>query len=147
MHRTIEKVSLDTETLNYNTAISAMMEYVNALREAGSPTRGQVEPLVLMLAPYAPHFAEECWERMGCTGSVLDAKWPVFDAGAGVEDTAEIVVQVNGKVRARLMLPRGTSQEVAVAAAKAEAGAQRFIDGKEIRKVIYVQDRLVSIVV
>jgi leucyl-tRNA synthetase len=146
MHRTIQKVTHDTESLNYNTAISAMMEYVNAMREAGAAPRALVEPLVIMLAPYAPHFAEECWEMLGKTTSVVDADWPAFDAAAALEGEVEVVVQVNGKVRARLKLPRGTAKEVAVAAAKADAGVQKFTEGKEIRKAIYVPDRLVSLV-
>ena len=146
MHRTVQKVTSDTESLNYNTAIAAMMEYVTALRD-GTPALSHVEPLVLMLAPYAPHFAEECWERLGHQGSVLDADWPSFDAALTLEDEVEVVVQVSGKVRGRLRLPRGTSEEVAVKAAMADAGVLRFTEGKEIRKVVHVQDRLVSIVV
>ncbi len=146
MHRTIEKVTLDTESLNYNTAIAAMMEYVNALRE-GTPSRAHIDPLVVMLAPYAPHFAEECWERLGCAGSVMDTKWPAFDADAGLEQTALVVVQVNGKVRARLTLPRGSTQEQALAAAKADAGVHKFLNGNEIKKTVFVQDKLLSLVV
>ncbi len=146
LHRTIRKVGDDTATLNYNTAISAMMEYVNALRE-GTPTRALVEPLVIMLAPYAPHFAEECWERLGRGTSVMDARWPVHDAAKAAAGDVEVVVQVNGKVRARLRLARGTPEAAAVGAARADAGVLKFIDGKEIRKVVFVQDRLVSIVV
>ncbi|HEY2806121.1 MAG TPA: leucine--tRNA ligase [Gemmatimonadales bacterium] len=146
MHRTIEKVTIDTESLSYNTAIASMMEYVNALRD-GSPSRAHIEPLVLMLAPYAPHFAEECWERLGCTGSVMDARWPAYDADAGQEQTAVVVVQVNGKVRARLTLPRATSQADAIKAALADAGVRKFIDGVEVKKVVFVPDKLVSLVV
>ena len=146
MHRTIQKVTKDTESLDYNTAISAMMEYVNALR-AGSPVRSHVEPLVLMLAPYAPHFAEECWEHLGGSGSVMDADWPAFDPLAALEDEVEVVVQVNGKVRGRLKLARGTAEQEAVAAALADPGVRKFVDGKGIRKIIFVQDKLVSLVV
>jgi leucyl-tRNA synthetase len=146
MHRTIQKVTKDTESLDYNTAISAMMEYVNALR-AGSPVRSHVEPLVLMLAAYAPHFAEECWEHLGGSGSVMDADWPAFDPRAALEDEVEVVVQVNGKVRGRLKLARGTAEQEAVAAALADPAVRRFVDGKGIRKVIFVQDKLLSLVV
>jgi leucyl-tRNA synthetase len=146
MHRTIQKVTRDTESLDYNTAISAMMEYVNALK-AGSPTRALVEPLVVMLAAYAPHFAEECWERLGHPSSVMDADWPAFDAALALEDEALVVVQVNGKVRGRLKLARGTSEETALAAAMADASVRKFLDGKEIRKTIFVQDKLVSLVI
>jgi leucyl-tRNA synthetase len=146
LHRTIGKVTADTESLNYNTAIAAMMEYVNALRE-GAPSRAHVEPLVILLAPYAPHFAEECWEALGHRASVVDADWPLFDPALALEDEVEVVVQVNGKVRGRMQLARGTGQDAAVAAAKAEQGVRRFTDGKEIRKVVFVADKLVSIVV
>jgi len=146
LHRTIRKVGEDTAALTYNTAIAAMMEYVNALRE-GTPVRALVEPLVILLAPYAPHFAEECWERLGHDTSVMDAAWPAFDAARASAGAVEVVVQVNGKVRARLQLPRGTPEEEAVGAAKADPAVQRFVEGKTVRKVVFVPDRLVSIVV
>jgi leucyl-tRNA synthetase len=147
LHRTIQKVSADTEALNYNTAISEMMKYVNALREGGASSKDLVEPLVIMLAPYAPHFAEECWEMLGHTASVMDADWPAFDAALTLEENVEVVVQVNGKVRGRLNLPRGASQEQAQAAGMADPGVRKFTDGKEIRKVIHVPDKMLSIVV
>jgi leucyl-tRNA synthetase len=123
-----------------------MMEYVNALRD-GTPTRALVEPLVVMLAAYAPHFAEECWERLGHATSVMDADWPAFDAGLASAGDVEFVVQVNGKLRGRVALPRGTPEAAAVAAARADDGVRKFLAGKEVRKVIFVPDRLVNIVV
>ena len=147
LHRTIQKVTADTEALNYNTAIAEMMKYVNALREAGVSSKELVEPLVIMLAPFAPHFAEECWELLGHTTSVMDADWPAFDAARTLEENVEVVVQVNGKVRGRLNLPRGAGQAQAESAGMADPGVRKFTDGKEIRKVIYVQDKLLSIVV
>ena len=146
LHRTIQRVTADTEGLAYNTAIAAMMEYVNAVQK-GEPTGALLEPLVVMLAPYAPHFAEECWERLGHDTSVMDAAWPAFDPALSVEEQVEFVVQVNGKVRARLMLARGTPEADAVAAAQAEAAVAKFTEGKAPRKVIFVPDRLVNIVV
>jgi leucyl-tRNA synthetase len=122
------------------------MEYVNALKD-GEPTPDLVEPLIVMLAPYAPHFAEECWERLGHRESVMDAGWPAFDPALTLADEVEFVVQVNGKVRARLKLPRGTTQEAAVAAALADPGVRRFTDGRQPRKVVFVPDRLVNLVV
>ncbi len=147
MHATIGRVTRDTEALDYNTAIAAMMEYVNALREAGIATSPLVEPLVTMLAPYAPHFAEECWERLGRQGSVMDATWPSYDAARALADEVEMVVQVNGKVRARLALARGAAEADAVGAALAEAAVQRFLEGRQPRKTIFVPDRLVNFVV
>jgi leucyl-tRNA synthetase len=147
MHRTIRKVTADTESLDYNTAISAMMEYVNALREAGGAAQEQVEPLVVMLAPYAPHFAEECWERLGHAESVMFATWPTFDTALTVEDEVEVVVQVNGKVRGRLRLARGVAQQAALDAALADAGVRKFVDGQTIKKTVFVPDKLLSLVI
>jgi len=146
MHRTIQRVTDDTESLSYNTAIAAMMEYVNALRD-GVATRALLEPLALLLAPYAPHFAEECWERLGRTTSVMDASWPSFDPSLAVAEEVEFVVQVNGKVRARLRMPRGAAQDIVVKAALADPGAIKFIGGNQPKKVVFVRDRLVNIVV
>jgi leucyl-tRNA synthetase len=146
MHRTIQKVGADTASLDYNTAIAAMMEYVNVLRD-GSPTSDLVRPLVVLLAPYAPHFAAECWERLGHTTSVMDAAWPSFDPALAVAEEVEFVVQVNGRVRSRLRLARGTGQDAAVKAALADPQVRKFIDGKQPRKVVFVPDRLVNLVV
>jgi leucyl-tRNA synthetase len=145
MHRTIQRVTEDTEALAYNTAIAAMMEYVNALRD-GTPTRMLLEPLAVLLAPYAPHFAEECWQRLGHTTSVMDAAWPSFDPALALAEEVEFVVQVGGKVRGRLALPRGAPQETAVAAALADPGVRKFTGGKQPRKIVFVPDRLVNLV-
>jgi leucyl-tRNA synthetase len=146
MHRTIERVTQDTEALAYNTAIAAMMEYVNALRE-GVPAVSLVAPLAILLAPYAPHFAEECWERLGHGTSVMDAAWPGFDPALAVAQQVEFVVQVNGKVRARVPLARGTGEAAAVATALADQMVRRFTGGKEPKKVVFVPDRLVNLVI
>jgi leucyl-tRNA synthetase len=146
MHRMIQRVTRDTASLDYNTAIAAMMEYVNALRD-GTPTQQLLEPLAVLLAPYAPHFAEECWERLGHATSVMDAGLPPFDPALAVADEVEFVVQVGGKVRSRLKLARGASQEAAVAAALADSAVRRFTAGKPPKKVVFVPDRLVNIVV
>jgi len=146
MHRTIQRVTEDTASLSYNTAIAAMMEYVNALRE-GAPTRALLEPLAVLLAPFAPHFAEECWERLGHGGSVMEASWPSFDPALALTEEVEVVVQVNGKVRGRLQLPRGTDRAAAVKAALADQTVRKFTDGKEPKKVVFVPDRLVNVVI
>jgi leucyl-tRNA synthetase len=148
LHQTIQKVTGDTGSLNYNTAIAAMMEYVNALRSAHCGMRIAVEPLLVMLAPYAPHLAEELWERLGHTGrSVFDERWPTHDPQLAVAGDAEIAVQVNGKLRGRLVVPRGALQQDVVAKALAEEGVKKFVDGNTIRKVVFVPDRLVNLVV
>jgi leucyl-tRNA synthetase len=155
LHQTIRKVTDDVEGLRYNTAIAALMEYVNVLRGLGSRraesaegiSNSLSEPLVIMLAPFAPHFAEECWERLGHDGSVYQANWPGFDAELALEEEIELVVQVNGRVRGRVKVARGLSQAEAVGRALAEEAVLRFTEGKEIQKTIYVEDRLVNIVV
>jgi leucyl-tRNA synthetase len=147
LHQTIRKVTTDTEGLHYNTAISAMMEYVNELRETESGGRAAVLPLVIMLAPYAPHFAEELWECLGHKASVFAERWPGHDERLATAGTVEIAVQVNGKLRSRLTVPRGMAQDDVLALVLADEAVKRFVDGKSVRKVIYVQDRLVNLVV
>ena len=151
LHQTIEKVASDLEGLHYNTAIAALMEYSNELRSvvaSGSGVPAElVEPLIIMLAPFAPHFSEVCWERVGKEGSVHDAKWPAFDEELARADEIEVVVQVNGKVRGRMRVTPGLSRDEAVESALADEGVKRFVEGKEVRKAIYVQDRLVNLVV
>jgi leucyl-tRNA synthetase len=148
LHQTIKKVTSDTATLNYNTAIAAMMEYVNVMREHGAGSGSSVRPLVLMLAPYAPHLAEELWSVLsGGDRSVFDERWPAYDEHLAQAGDVEIAVQVNGKLRARLQFPRGATQDDVVARALADAGVKKFVDGNPLRKIVYVQDRLVNLVV
>ena len=147
LHQTIRKVTADTASLDYNTAIAAMMEYVNALREAGCATRDAVEPLIVILAPYAPHLAEELWAVLGHDRSIFEGRWPSFDERIAAAGEVEVVVQVNGKVRAHLSAARGATQAQVVERALADESVQRFVDGKPLRKTIYVQDRLLNLVV
>ena len=150
LHATIKKVTEDLEALSYNTAIAAMMEYLNVVRAGGrTPERAAVEPLVTLVAPFAPHLAEELWERLGRGGSSLfdEARWPSFDADKAVADTVEFVVQVNGKVRARMEMARGIEESAARDAALADEHVQRWIEGKQVRKTIFVPDRLLNLVV
>ena len=140
-------MSADTEALQYNTAIAAMMEYVNELREQGAGSRELVEPLVIMLAPYAPHIAEELWEVLGNTESVLQARWPSHDERLASAGDVEIAVQVNGKLRSRLTVPRGMAEKDVLARVLADEAVKKFVDGSPLKKVIFVQDRLVNLVV
>jgi leucyl-tRNA synthetase len=147
LHQTIRKVTADTERLDYNTAIAAMMEYVNLVREAGDGGRAAVEPLLVMLAPYAPHLAEALWTRLGHPTSVLAARWPDCDERLAAGDEVEIAIQVNGRLRARLVVPRGVDQPEVQRRAVADPTVGRFLDGQPVRKAIYVPDRLLNLVV
>ena len=147
LHQTIAKVGDDISRLSYNTAIAAMMEYVNVLRaHERVPHRAEVEPLVQLLAPFAPHIAEELWETLGHTQSVFDSGWPEVDAARAAESSVKIAVQVNGKLRATVNAAKDASQDAVLQLALAEAGVARFVTGTP-RKVIYVPGRLLSIVV
>jgi leucyl-tRNA synthetase len=156
LHATIMKVTDDIAALSYNTAIAAMMEYLNAVREGGrSVNRAEVEPLVVLVAPFAPHIAEELWQRLGHdeplfarqTAQGNAVRWPDYDPARTTADTVEFVVQINGKLRARMPMARGIGEDQAREAALADDNVRRQIDGKPIRKVIFVPDRLINIVV
>jgi leucyl-tRNA synthetase len=147
LHQTIRKVSEDVPRLGYNTAIAAMMEYMNVLRAGErTPVRAEVEPLVQLVAPFAPHVAEELWERLGHAESVFDAGWPVFDASLATEDTVTLAVQVNGKLRGTIPVSPTVERDRALALALADANIAKFVTG-EPKKVIFVPGRLLNLVV
>jgi leucyl-tRNA synthetase len=146
-HQTVKRVTEGMEQLHYNTAIAGLMELVNTLREESCTHRDMVEGLVLLLAPFAPHFAEESWERLGHEGSIFGARWPEWDEALVVEDQVEVVIQVSGKTRGRVSVPRDAEEGAVVAAAQEDAAVRRFTEGKEVRKVVYVPNRLLNLVV
>ena len=144
---TIKKVGEDTPALSYNTAIAAMMEYMNTLRRGERAAhRAEVEPVVQLVAPFAPHIAAELWEMLGHTESVFDSRWPTYDPSLLVSDTIELVVQVNGRTRGKLVVSKSITQDDALAAARADAVIGKFITG-EPKKVIFVPGRLLNVVV
>jgi leucyl-tRNA synthetase len=149
VHQTIRQVTEQIPALAYNTAIAAVMECLNAVRTGGrTAKRAEVEPLVPLIAPFAPHLAEELWERLGHEESIFDgANWPSYDEAKAVESSVTIAVQVNGKLRASINVPKDATEEDVVAAARAEENVQRHLDGTQERRVIYVKDRLVNFVV
>jgi leucyl-tRNA synthetase len=146
-HKAKQRATEGMESLRYNTAIAALMELLNALKEEKVAPRQVIAEMVVMLAPFAPHFAEECWERLGHGTSVFEARWPAFDPALVVESTVEIVVQVNGKTRSKVTVARDADEATVLAAALADEGTVKFMDGKAPRKKIYVPGRLVNIVV
>ncbi|MGX8685319.1 MAG: class I tRNA ligase family protein, partial [Spirochaetales bacterium] len=147
LNKTIKKVGEDTNTLNFNTAISQMMIYVNELYKLDNLPREAWEPLILMLAPYVPHMAEELWERAGHKPSVCNQKWPEYIHELTVDENITFVVQVNGKVRAKIDCPKGLSQQDAVKTAKENENVARYLEGQQILKEIYVPNKLISFVV
>ncbi|MBI3330735.1 MAG: leucine--tRNA ligase, partial [Candidatus Omnitrophica bacterium] len=147
VHATIKTVTEDIEGLRLNTAISAMMVLLNALTDATPVPRDAVETLILLLAPFAPHLCEELWERLGHRDSLSHAPWPRFDPAALQQAEILLVVQVNGKVRARVTVPAEASEEQVKAAALGHAQVKKFVDGHPIKQVIVVPKRLVNIVV
>ena len=147
LHQTIKKVSSDLPQLGYNTAIAAMMEYMNVVRRGERTAhRGEVEPLVQLVAPFAPHLAEELWEQFGHEGSVFDAGWPAFDEALVAEEMTTIAVQVNGKTRGTIQVPPGSGQQVALEAAMADPVIAKFVVATP-KKVIFVPGRLLNVVV
>jgi leucyl-tRNA synthetase len=147
LHQTKQRVTGGLEELRYNTSIAALMELMNAIRADNLCDKGVARELVIMLAPFVPHFAEECWERLGHTESVFEARWPAWDEGLVVEDWVEVVVQVNGKTRSKVSVARDAEEEAVVAAAMRDVGVQRFVEGKGVRKRVYVANRLLNLVV
>ena len=145
-HQTKKRVTEALEHLGYNTAIAALMELLNALRAVNCSERKVVKEFLVMLAPFAPHFAEECWDRLGATTSIFDAAWPAWEEALTLEARVEVPVQVNGKTRGRVSVSRGAAEAEVVEAARKDPAIRRFLDGKEIRKVIYVKDRLLNLV-
>lgn len=147
IHRTIKKVTGDIDLLKMNTAIAAMMSLLNEMCEQPRVTTADMQTLLLLLNPFAPHICEEMWQKMGFKGQVAAAKWPSYDEAKCVESTVEIAVLVNGKVRAKLNVASDITEADALIAAKAELNIAQEIAGKTICKEIYVVGKLVNLAV
>ena len=147
LHKTIRKVTEDTATLNFNTAISQMMVLVNEMNRLEVVPKKVIETLALLLSPYTPHLAEELWSMMGHEPSVANQSWPTYDEELCREDTMEMVVQINGKLRSRIMMPKSASKDEMIAAAKADEKSKVWLDGKTIVKEIAIPGKLVNFVV
>ena len=146
MHQTIQKVTEDIDQLKCNTAIAALMTLLNKVYDKGSITRGELRTLTVLLNPFAPHVTEEMWEVEQFGGMVHEAQWPAFDPAKTKEDTVEIVLQVLGKVRSRMTISADTPKEEVLAAAKADSKIAALLEGKTIKKEIYVPGKLVNFV-
>ena len=145
-NQTVKKVTEDFENLHFNTAISQMMVFVNEAYKADALPYAYIEGFVQLLAPIAPHIAEELWEILGNEGGISYVPWPTYDEAALVESEVEIVCQINGKVRAKLMVPVDSSKEALEELALANEQVKEQIAGKTVRKVIAVPNKLVNIV-
>ena len=147
LHKTIKKVTQDTEALSFNTAISQMMVLVNELNKCDTVPKALLEKLALLLSPYTPHLAEDLWEMLGHEPSIANAEWPSWDEALCQEDSIEMVVQVNGKLRARIQMPAAASKEEMLKEAKADAKIIPYLEGKTLVKEIVVPGKLVNLVV
>lgn len=146
-HKAIKKVTEDIDNLKANTAIAALMSLLNEIYDSGSITKDEYKIFTLLLNPFAPHVTEEIWEVMSFGGTVTDQKWPEYDEEKCKENSIEIVAQINGKVRTKLVVPADISAEDAVALAKEDEKIKEATEGKTIVKELYVKGRLVNIVV
>jgi len=147
LHATIKKVTDDLETMSFNTAISQMMIFINEFSGGSKPLpREAAEAYVLLLAPFAPHLCEELWESLGHAGTLAYAPWPAYNADFLKDDVVEVLVQVVGKAKARVMMPTGADEAVMKELALAQPSVQESLAGKTIRKVICVPNRLINIV-
>ncbi len=147
LHKLIRKAGDDIEAMKFNTAIAAMMEFVNVVFKAGAISKGQAGRFLLVLAPFAPHLAEELWQKLGHDESLTYEPWPEYNESLLVEDTVELAVQVNGKMRGLITVSADAAEETIIAAALAEPKVAAAVEGKTIIKKIVVPDRLVNLVV
>ncbi len=147
LHKTIKKVGEDTEGLRFNTAISQMMIWVNQVYSSKTLPQEALEKFLGLLSPYAPHLAEEIWEKLGHSQLLVNAPWPDFDAALVIDDTLTIVFQVNGKLRGKADVPKAISKEDLLVLAKQDPGVAKYLEGKPILKEIVVPGKLVNLVV
>jgi len=155
VHQTIRKVGDDIDKFAFNTAVAALMEMVNEMQSFSNTCKGKasacmseaVEMLVLLLAPMTPHIADELWEELGKTGFTIDETWPSYDSEVAKADEVEIVIQINGKIREKLVIPADSDEEAMKLIVMENAKIKSEISGKTIRKMIIVKGKLVNIVV
>jgi leucyl-tRNA synthetase len=147
LHKTIQKVTEDIEGMRFNTAVSAMMILANRLAEVPQIPAAAAEKFALILAPFAPHLAEELWSRLGHQALLALEPWPAFDPALVVDDEVELAVQVNGKVRSRVQLKKTATEAEARAAIADDPALRPFTEGKTEKKFLYVPGRIINLVV
>ena len=146
-HKMVKKVSSDIEEMKFNTAIATMMGLLNEIYENGSLTQDQLITFIKTLCPFAPHLCEEMWESLGGEGFCSLASWPTYDEAKTVDQTVELPIQINGKVRGKVELPLNADRDTALAIAKAVPSVASFIEGKTLVKEIVVPNKIINIVV
>lgn len=146
LHETIKKVGEDIENLKFNTAISQMMILLNEFYKLEKLPRNALEDFISLLSPFAPHFCEEIWELLGHKSSITYKEWPKFDESKMQKSTTTIVVQVLSKIRAKIDVPTGLSEAEVLEIAKNEYNVKKFLEDKQIRKVIFIQDKLINLI-
>ncbi|HMX37494.1 MAG TPA: leucine--tRNA ligase [Ferruginibacter sp.] len=146
LHRTIKKIEEDTERFSFNTAVSTFMICVNELADLKCNKKEILEPLLILLTPYAPHIAEELWRQLGNEGSILDASYPVFNPALLVESSKEYPVSVNGKLRTSITLPIDLEQKQVEEEVLKNDVVQKWLDGKPPKKIIYVKNKMINVV-
>jgi len=147
MHKTIKKMTEDIERIRYNTGIAQVMILLNEAEKAGHAYKSVARTMVLLISPFAPHLAEELWEKLGNKPSISDQAWPEFDPALVVDEEVTVVIQVNGKLRSKMVvqkdLPNAEMEEMALKNERIHT----LIEGKPIRRVIVIPNKLVNIVV
>ncbi|MCI8332503.1 MAG: leucine--tRNA ligase [Clostridiales bacterium] len=146
-HKTIKKVSSDIEDMKFNTAIAALMSLINQISDHGSLTVDELKTFLLLLNPFAPHLAEEMWEKTGSSSLLAKASWPAYDESKTIDTTKEIAIQINGKLKGRITIPADLGKDAVLLSAKKEPAVQSILADKQIVKEIYVPGKLVNIVV
>lgn len=146
LHETIKKVGEDIEHLKFNTAISQMMILINEFYKEEEIPRNAIEDFIRLLAPFAPHICEELWEILGHNSSIVFEEWPLYDESKMQKSSVTVVIQVLSKIRAKVDMPAGLSESEVLEIAKSEPNVQKFIEGKQIRKIIFVQDKLINLI-
>lgn len=147
LHKTIKKIEEDTERYSFNTAVSAFMIAVNELSDLKCNKRAILEPILILLTPYAPHISEELWHAAGNNTTILDAQFPVFDAKHVTESSKEYPVSINGKVRTNMVLPLDAEQEQVQQSVLANEVVQKWMEGKPVKKFIFIKGKMINVVV
>jgi leucyl-tRNA synthetase len=147
LHRTIKKIEEDTERFSFNTAVSAFMICVNELADLKCNKREVLESLLIMLTPYAPHISEELWLTLGNTGSILDASYPAFEEKHVIESSKEYPVSINGKVRTNINIALDATPEQVQEITLANELIKKWMEGKELKKFIFVKGKMINVVI